>query len=68
MAAIYQDGQFTYIKSTATEKFSIYELKDGKPDLISFQLKDGTYVVSKVVDNGYLEIGKHRLAFQRAER
>jgi type IV secretion system protein VirB9 len=68
VAAIYQDGQFTYIKSTATEKFSIYELKDGKPDLISFQLNDGTYVISKVVDNGYLEIGKHRLAFQRAEQ
>lgn len=66
VAAIYQDGQFTYIKSTATEKFSIYELKDGKPDLINFQLKDGTYVIPKVVDHGYLEIGKHRLAFERA--
>jgi type IV secretion system protein VirB9 len=66
VAAIYQDGQFTYIKSAATEKFSIYELKDGKPDLINFQLKDGTYVVPKVVDHGYLEIGKHRLSFERA--
>ncbi|SRR6266568_3082670 len=66
VAAIYQDGQFTYIKSSATEKFSIYELKDGKPDLINFQLKDGTYVIPKVVDHGYLEIGKHRLAFARA--
>jgi type IV secretion system protein VirB9 len=66
VAAIYQDGQFTYIKSTATEKFAIYELKDGKPDLINFQLKDGTYVIPQVVDHGYLEIGKHRLAFERA--
>ncbi len=66
MSAIYQDGQFTYIKSAATEKFSIYELKDGKPDLINFQLKDGTYVIPKVVDHGYLEIGKHRLDFERA--
>ena len=66
VAAIYQDGQFTYIKSSATEKFSIYELKDGKPDLINFQLKDGTYVIPKVVDHGYLEIGKHRLDFERA--
>lgn len=65
VAAIYHDGQFTYIKSTATEKFSIYELKDGKPDLINFQLKDGTYVIPKVVDHGYLEIGKHRLNFAR---
>ena len=66
VSAIYHDAQFTYIKSSATEKFSIYELKDGKPDLINFQLQDGTYVIPKVVDHGYLEIGKHRLAFERA--
>ena len=65
VAAIYQDGQFTYIKSIATEKFAIYEVKDGKPDLINFQLKDGTYVIPKVVDRGYLGIGKRRLAFER---
>jgi type IV secretion system protein VirB9 len=66
VAAIYQDGQFTYVKSATTEKFAIYEVKDGKPDLINFQLKDGTYVIPKVVDHGYLEIGKHRLTFERA--
>ena len=65
VAAIYHDDKFTYIKSTASEKFSVYELKDGKPDLINFQLKDDTYVIPKVVDKGYLEIGKHRLEFQR---
>ena len=65
VSAIYHDDKFTYIKSSATEKFSIYELKDGKPDLITFQLKDGTYVIPTVVDKGYLEIGKHKLDFQR---
>ncbi len=45
VSAIYHDDKFTYIKSSAAEKFSIYELKDGKPDLITFQLKDGTYVI-----------------------
>jgi type IV secretion system protein VirB9 len=65
VSAIYHDDKFTYIKSSAAEKFSIYELKDGKPDLITFQLKDGTYVIPTVVDHGYLEIGKHRLDFQR---
>jgi type IV secretion system protein VirB9 len=65
VAAIYQDTQFTYIKSSATEKFAIYEVKDGKPDLVNFQLKDGTYVIPKVIDHGYLEIGKHRLSFER---
>jgi type IV secretion system protein VirB9 len=65
VSAIYHDDKFTYIKSSAAEKFSIYELKDGKPDLITFQLKDGTYVIPTVVDNGYLEIGKHKLSFER---
>ena len=65
VSAIYHDDKFTYIKSSATEKFAVYELKDGKPDLVTFQLKDGTYILPKVVDKGYLEIGKHRLEFQR---
>ncbi len=65
VSAIYHDDKFTYIKSSAAEKFSIYELKDGKPDRITFQLKDGTYVIPTVVDKGYLEIGKHKLDFQR---
>ncbi|MGD0939554.1 MAG: TrbG/VirB9 family P-type conjugative transfer protein [Terracidiphilus sp.] len=65
VTAIYHDDRFTYIKSSAAEKFAIYEEKDGKPDLISFQLKDGTYILPKVIDKGYLEIGKHRLEFQR---
>jgi len=65
VSAIYHDDRFTYIKSKASEKFAVYELKGGKPDLITFQLKDGTYVIPTVVDYGYLEIGKHRLEFQR---
>jgi len=65
VSAIYHDDKFTYIKSSAAEKFSIYEVKDGKPDLITFQLKDGTYIIPTVVDHGYLEIGKHRLEFHR---
>lgn len=65
VSAIYHDDRFTYIKSSATEKFAVYEVKDGKPDLITFQLKDSTYILPKIVDKGYLEIGKHRLEFQR---
>ncbi len=65
VSAIYHDDKFTYIKSSASEKFAVYEMKDGKPDLITFQLKDGTYVLPTIVDHGYLEIGKHRLAFER---
>jgi len=56
VSAIYHDDKFTYIKSSAAEKFSIYELKDG------------TYVIPTVVDKGYLEIGKHKLTFERKGR
>jgi type IV secretion system protein VirB9 len=65
VSAIYHDDRFTYIKSSATEKFAVYEMKDSKPNLLTFQLKDGTYILPKIVDHGYLEIGKHRLEFQR---
>lgn len=65
VSAIYHDDRFTYIKSSAAEKFAVYEVKDSKPDLITFQLKDSTYILPKIVDKGYLEIGKHRLEFQR---
>lgn len=65
VSAIYHDDRFTYIKSTAPEKFSVYEVKDGKPDLINFQLKGDTYVIPRIVDQGYLRIGKHKLAFER---
>jgi len=65
VAAIYHDDRFTYIKSSAPEKFAVYEVKDGKPDLIDFQLRDNTYVIPQVVDKGYLQIGKHKLTFER---
>jgi type IV secretion system protein VirB9 len=68
VSTIFHDDKFTYIKSSAAEKFSIYELKDGKPNLITFQLKDGTYVIPTVVEKGYLEIGKHKLDFERKGR
>ena len=48
--AIWHDGQFTYIKSDATELPALYEVKDGKPALVNFQVQQGTYVVPKVLD------------------
>jgi len=63
--SIYHDEKFTYIKTNAPEKFSVYEMKDGKPNLISYQLQDGTYVIPKVMDSGYLELGKKRMDFSR---
>ena len=63
--SIYHDDKFTYIKTNAPEKFSVYEMKDGKPNLISYDLRDGTYIIPKVVDSGYIELGKKRMDFTR---
>jgi type IV secretion system protein VirB9 len=68
VSAIYHDDKFTYIKSSTAEKFSVYELKDKKPDLVTFQLEDGTYILPTVVDKGYLRIGKRKLNFERKGR
>jgi type IV secretion system protein VirB9 len=65
VAAIYHDDVFTYIKCAAREKPSLYELKDGKPNLINFQLENGVYVTPKIVDAGYLTVGKKRISFAR---
>ena len=65
VSAIYHDDSFTYIRSTAREKPVFYEIKDGKPNLVSFQLENGVYIVPKVVDAGYLAIGKKKLNFTR---
>lgn len=65
VSAIYHDDRFTYIRSAAPEKFAVYEVRDGKPDLIDFQLLNNTYVIPQIVDKGYLRIGKHKLVFER---
>jgi len=65
VTAIYHDNAFTYIQCSAREKPTLYELKDGKPNLINFQFENGTYVIPKILDNGYLAIGKKKLSFAR---
>jgi type IV secretory pathway VirB9-like protein len=65
VSTIYHDDGFTYIKCAAREKPALYEIKDGKPDLISFQFENGVYIAPKIIDAGYLTIGKKKLPFAR---
>lgn len=65
VSAIYHDDRFTYIRSAAREKSALYEIKDGKPNLIPFQLEYGVYIAPKIIDAGYLAVGKRRFAFTR---
>ena len=65
ISAIYHDDSFTYIKCGAREKPALYEIKDGKPNLISFQIENGVYIAPKIIDSGYLTVGKKKLPFAR---
>ena len=65
--SIWHDGEFTYIKSDARELPALYEVKDGQPSLVNFQVQQGTYVVPKVLERGYLALGKERFSFQQGQ-
>lgn len=63
--SIWHDDQFTYIQSDARELPTLYEVRDGQPSLVNFQVQSGTYVVPKVLDRGYLALGKERFEFRQ---
>lgn len=59
--AMWHDGQFTYLRSRAQESPVIYELKDGKPSLVAYDLTpEGLYIAGHVLGDGWLRIGKKR--------
>ena len=66
--SMWTDGQFTYIQSDAHELPALYELKDGQPALVNFQVQHGTYIVPKVVERGYLAVGKAQWSFAQQGR
>lgn len=65
ISAIYHDDKFTYIQCRAQEKPTIYEIKDGKPDLVNFDFENGVYIVPEVVNEGVIAVGKKRVEFSR---
>src|SRR5437879_10600231 len=58
--SIYHDDRFTYIKTNAPEKFSVYEIKDGKPNLVTYDLREGTYIIPKIMRSEERRVGKQR--------
>ena len=56
------------MKTDATELPALYEMKDGKPSIVNFQVRQGTYVVPKVLDRGYLALGNQRFSFEQQGR
>jgi len=65
VSAIFHDDSFTYLRCAAREKPVLYEMKDGKPNLVEFQVENGVYIVSEILDEGYLMVGKRRTSFSR---
>jgi type IV secretion system protein VirB9 len=65
VTAIYHDDRFTYIEAKPEEAPSVYEVKDGKASLIQYEFKDGLYTIPKILDDGYLRVGKAELKFHR---
>ena len=65
--SIWHDGEFTYIKAEARELPALYEVRDGQPSVVNFQVQDGTYVVPKVLDRGYLALGNQRYSFEQRQ-
>lgn len=63
---IWRDDKFTYLRGHFQETPALYETKDGKGSLINFDFSNGLFTVPKELDNGYLAIGKQKVAFHRA--
>lgn len=68
VTAIYHDDRFTYIRAEGRELPALYEVVDHAPNLVSYQVEQGVYVVPKILEHGYLAIGKRRLRFDTAVR
>ena len=63
--AMWHDGLFTYIRSRAQESPALYELQDGEPSLVAFDLtEDGLYIARRVLGDGRLQVGEERLRWR----
>jgi type IV secretion system protein VirB9 len=64
---MWHDDHRTFIQTDARELPALYEYQDRRPALVNFDVRDGTYIVPKIVRDGYLQLGNTRLGFRRQE-
>ena len=63
--AMWHDGEFTYLRSHAQESPALYELLDGEPALVAYDLaEDGLYIARHVLADGWLQIGDERASWR----
>ena len=56
--AMWRDNQFTYLRCLAQETPALYELRDGKPSLVAYDLEEnGLFVVRRLLSDGWLQVG-----------
>jgi type IV secretion system protein VirB9 len=65
--AMWHDDHRTFIQTTARELPALYELKERLANLVNFDVQDGTYVVPKVLGDGYFQLGRARVPFLTVE-
>ena len=66
---MWHDGQFTYLRSNAQESPALYEIKDGKPALVAYDLtEDGLYIARHLLGDGWLQIGKEKAQWKVDKR
>ena len=66
--SIYHDGAMTYVKHSSRELPVIYEILDKKPSFLNYEVpRPDTYVIKKVVSEGYFQLGKKKLTFKSVE-
>ena len=59
---MWHDGRFTYLRSNAQESPALYEMKDGKPALVAYDLTgDGLYIARHLLGDGWLQVGKKKV-------
>ena len=67
--AMWHDGEFTYLRSHAQESPALYELRDGEPALVAYDLsEDGLYIARHVLGDGWLQIGDKRASWRFTPR
>ncbi len=67
--AVWHDGEFTYLRSRAQESPALYELLDGEPALVAYDLtEDGLYIARHVLGDGWLQIGDERAGWRFTPR
>ena len=67
--AMWHDGQFTYLRSHAQESPALYELRDGEPALVAYDLtEEGLYIARHVLGDGWLQIGDKRASWRFTPR